>query len=144
MIRPSTRKGRGTRSSADCCATSDQRPSLPPFAARLCQSKSATDLRTPSPRLKEKRSRSAVGCSARSRLLYNRQLTMLVYPPPPPRAINARETHYQCDRQCLESAYINIIPSGLCNSSLDRHLSARTTSICEGQWPATTVLQAVG
>ncbi len=41
-------KGKGTRSSADCCATSDQRPLLPPFAARLCQNKSATDLLTPS------------------------------------------------------------------------------------------------
>lgn len=78
------------------------------------------------------------------RLLHNCQLTVLVYPPPPPGAINARETPYRCDRQCLESAYINIIPSGLCNSSLDRHLSARTTSICEGQWPATSVLQAAG
>ena len=51
------------------------------------------------------------------RLLHNRQLAVLIYPPPPPGAINARETPYQCDRQCFESAYINIIPSGLCNKS---------------------------
>ena len=50
-------------------------------------------------------------------MLLNRQLTVLVYPPPPPGAINARETPYKCNRQCLESAYINIIPSGLCNKS---------------------------
>ena len=79
------------------------------------------------------------------RLLHNRQLAVLVYPPWPPKGkIIARERQCQRSRQCPESAYINIIPSGLCNSSLDRHLSARTTSICEGQWPATTVLQAAG
>ena len=78
------------------------------------------------------------------RLLHNRQLAVLVYPPPPPGAINARETPYQRDRQCLESAYINIIPSGLCNSSQDRHLSASRVSSRVGMYPAATVLQAAG
>lgn len=37
-------------------------------------------------------------------LLHNRQLTVLVSPPPPPGAINAREAKYQCYRQSLEPA----------------------------------------
>ena len=51
-----------------------------------------------------------------------------------------------CQRDCQfpESAYINIIPSGLCNSSQDRHLSASRVSRCIGQEPAATVLQAAG
>jgi len=65
------------------------------------------------------------------RLLHNCQLTVLVYPPPPPGAIIAREPQCRHERRCPESAYINIIPSGLCNSSRERYLSARTTSICE-------------
>lgn len=36
-------KESGIRSSAGCCATSDQRPSLPPFAARLYQDEPGTD-----------------------------------------------------------------------------------------------------
>lgn len=59
--------------------------------------------------------RKAITASSRLfrslRLLHNRQLAMLVYPPPPQGAINARETPYKHNRQCLESAYINIIPS---------------------------------
>ena len=86
--------------------------------------------------IKAKRSRPAVGHGPPARRAGQS--------PRPPGAMNAREAYYQCGRQCLESAYINIIPSGLCNSSLDRHLSARATSICEGQWHATTVLQAAG
>ena len=52
----------------------ERQPSLPPFAGRLCRNKSVTDSRTPSAplayaqgsrTLKEKRSRPAVGCSAR-------------------------------------------------------------------------------
>ena len=52
------------------------------------------------------------------RLLHNRQLAVLVYPPWPPKGkIIARERQCQRSRQCPESAYINIIPSGLCNKS---------------------------
>ena len=52
------------------------------------------------------------------RLLHNCQLTVLVSPPWPPRGKTiTRETKCQRDRQCPESAYINIIPSGLCNKS---------------------------
>ena len=58
--------------------------------------------------------------------------------PTVPRGHKRPGANCQCDRQCPESAYINIIPSGLCNSSRDRHLSARTTSICECQRPART------
>ena len=48
------------------------------------------------------------------RLLHNRQLAVLVYPPWPPKGkIIARERQCQRSRQCPESAYINIIPSGL-------------------------------
>ena len=47
------------------------------------------------------------------RLLLNRQLAVQVSPPPPPGAIIAREPQCRCDRRCPESAYINIIPSGL-------------------------------
>lgn len=44
---------------------------------------------------------------------------LLVNPPPAPRgeSINARESQCRRDRQFPESAYINIIPSGLCNKS---------------------------
>ena len=51
------------------------------------------------------------------RLLHNCQLTVLVYPPPPPGAIIARVPQCRRERRCPESAYINIIPSGLCNKS---------------------------
>ena len=58
--------------------------------------------------------------------------------PRPPGAMNAREAYYQCGRQCLESAYINIIPSGLCNSSLDRHHSLEGHQYSKGHCPAPT------
>lgn len=52
--------------------------------------------------------------------------------PWPPGAIIAREPQCQCDRKRPESAYINIIPSGLCNKSLGplphRLFSLRTQS----------------
>ena len=59
------------------------------------------------------------------RLLHNRQLAVLVRPPPAPRGerINAREPQCRRERQCPESAYINIIPSGLCNSSREQYLT---------------------
>ena len=37
--------------------------------------------------------------------------------PRPPGEVIAREATYPRNRQCPESAYINIIPSGLCNKS---------------------------
>ena len=88
---------------------------MPPFAARLCRNKSATDLRTPSPYIKGE----AVTASSRLfrslRLLHNRQLAVLVYAPPAPHGerIIAREPQCQRERRCSESAYINIIPMGL-------------------------------
>ena len=58
------------------------------------------------------------------RLLHNRQLAVLVCPPLSPQGegIIAREPQCRRDRQYPESAYINIIPSGLCNSSRELHL----------------------
>ena len=76
-----------------------------------------TDLRTfraRAPRDQRKEGQETVTGQAGHRLL-------LVCPPPPPGAINAREPQCQRDRRCPESAYINIIPSGLCNSSQYRH-----------------------
>ena len=63
---------------------------------------------------------------------------LLVCPPPPPGAINAREPQCRRDRQCPESAYINIIPSGLCNSSLDRHLPLEGHQYSKEHCPART------
>ena len=78
------------------------------------------------------------------RLLHNRQLAVLVRPPPAPRgeSIIAREPQCRRDRQCPESAYINIIPSGLCNSRQHPHYHVFTASIREGQKPAPTSFQA--
>jgi len=64
--------------------------------------------------------------------------------PRPPGENKRPGASYQRDRQCPESAYINIIPSGLCNSSQDRHLSASRVSSRAGMYPAATVLQAAG
>ena len=74
------------------------------------------------------------------RLLYNRQLAVLVHPPPAPQGerINAREPQCRRDRQCPESAYINIIPSGLCNSSRERHLPLERHQYSKERCPART------
>ena len=63
---------------------------------------------------------------------------LLVHPPPPPGAIIAREPQCRHDRQCLESAYINIIPSGLCNSSRERYLTLEGHQYSKERCPART------
>ena len=68
---------------------------------------------------------------------------LLVYPPPPPGAIIARETLCQRERQCPESAYINIIPSGLCNSRQHRKCPASASSVQHTPGARRTVLQGV-
>ena len=93
-----------------CHRLADALRSIGPRAARLLTQTRPLALKGRAVTVSSQLSRSL-------RLLHNCQLTVLVYPPPPPGAINARETPYQRDRQCLESAYINIIPSGLCNKS---------------------------
>ena len=71
------------------------------------------------------------------RPLHNCQLTVLVYPPWPPRGkIIARERGCQFDRQCPDSAFHNIIPSVLCNIRQQPDCYAVTASIREGQKPA--------
>ena len=90
---------------------------MPPFAARLWPDKPPTNLLTPSPQIKGKAVTVSSQLLRSLRLLHNCQLTVLVYPPPPPGAIIAREPQCRRERQCPESAYINIIPSGLCNKS---------------------------
>ena len=75
------------------------------------------------------------------RLLHNCQLTVLVGPPPPPGAIIAREPQCQRERWCPESAYINIIPSGLCNSSLERHLPLQGHQYSKKRCPARSSCQ---
>ncbi len=74
------------------------------------------------------------------RLLHNCQLTVLVYAlPASHREENNRPgADYQRYRQCPESAYINIIPSGLCNSSQDRHHPLERHQYSKGHCPATT------
>ena len=79
--------------------------------------------------------REAVTVSSRLlqalRPFHNRQLTVLVY------ALSAshREENnrpvapYRRNRQCPESAYINIIPSGLCNSRRHRQCPASKASL---------------
>ena len=104
----------------------ERQPSLPPFAVRLWPNESSTNSRTPprtiAPRAarlltqtrplraKRKSGQETVTGQAGHRLL-------LVYPPLPPGAIIAREPQCRRERRCPESAYINIIPSGLCNKS---------------------------
>ena len=90
---------------------------MPPFAARLWPDKPPTNLLTPSPQIKGKAVTVSSQLLRSLRLLHNCQLTVLVYPPPPPGAIIAREPQCRHERRCPESAYINIIPSGLCNKS---------------------------
>ena len=90
---------------------------MPPFAARLWPDKPPTNLLTPSPQIKGKAVTVSSQLLRSLRLLHNCQLTVLVYPPPPPGATIAREPQCRRERRCPESAYINIIPSGLCNKS---------------------------
>jgi len=124
----------------------ERQPPLPPFAARLCQSKSATDLRTP-PRSIGLRTRlphfkgKAVTASSQLfrsfHLLHNCQLAVLVSPPWPPKGKTiAREPLCQRGRQCPESAFHNIISSELCNSVRHRYLFASEEEVCMGQKPA--------
>ena len=68
---------------------------------------------------------------------------LLVYPPPPPGAIIAREPQCRRERQCPESAYINIIPSGLCNSRQHRQCSASAASVKHTPGARRTGLQGV-
>lgn len=65
------------------------------------------------------------------RLLHNRQLTVLIYAlPASHREENNRPgAPYRRDCQCPESAYINIIPSGLCNSRRHRQCPASRASV---------------
>ena len=71
------------------------------------------------------------------RPLHNCQLTVLVYPPWPPRGkIIARERGCQFDRQCPDSAFHNIIPSVLCNIRQRPDCYAVTASIRDGKKPA--------
>ena len=71
------------------------------------------------------------------------QRLLLVYPPPPLGAIIAREPQCRCERRCPESAYINIIPSGLCNSRRHRQCSASRESVKHTPGARRTVLQGV-
>lgn len=68
---------------------------------------------------------------------------LLVHPPPPPGAIIAREASCRCERQCPESANINIIPSGLCNSRRHRQCPASKESVIHTPVPRQNVLQGV-
>ena len=73
----------------------------------------------------------------------SRPQTCILLSPRPPREMNARETEYQRQRQCPESAKINIIPSVLWNSRQHPHCHAFTASIFEGQKPARKALPGV-
>ena len=64
----------------------------------------ATNSRTPSPQIKGKAVTVSSQLLRSLRLLHNCQLTVLVFPPPPPGAIIARESECLRGRQCSESA----------------------------------------
>ena len=116
---------------------------MPPFAARLWPDKPPTNLLTPSPQIKGKAVTVSSQLLRSLRLLHNCQLTVLVYPPPPPGAIIAREPQCRCERRCPESAYINIIPSGLCNSRRHRQCPASKESVKHTPGARWTVLPGV-
>ena len=138
----------------------DQQPSLPPFAGRLCRSKSVTDSRTPSAplayaqgsrTLKEKRlrdssrPRAAAACRRPfHRRHQSREETRPEIPLQLPEGerIIARETECQRHRQCPESAFHNIIPSELCNSRRQRRYSASEEEECVEQKHANTPYRA--
>ena len=72
----------------------------------------------------------------------SRPQTPIWFIPLTPKGNNAREPGCQRDRQCLESAFHNIISSELCNSVRHRHPSASEEEVCVGQKPATPPYKA--
>ena len=117
-----------TVSGQACHRLADALRSIGPRAARLLPQ--TRTHRT----FKEKRSRSAVSCSARSACSTTASSPCWSVPPGPPRGKTiTRETKCQRHRQCPESAKINIIPSVLWNSRQHPHCHAFTASIFEGQ-----------
>ena len=138
----------------------ERQPLLPPFAARLCQGKPATDLRTPSaplaPALQDCSRRLAPTALIR-KSGHGQQSVVPLAPLAPqlpahraglsPLAPEGEDNHPGDGVPAPPSAprirNHNIIPSGLCNSRRHRHLSAQRVSVRKGQKPAKTALQGV-
>ena len=106
-----------------------QRPSLPPFAGRLCRSKSARDSRTPSPQIKEKRSRPAVGCYARCACSTTASSPCWFIPSRPPQGGEYRPGGgVPAPPSVPRIRALNIIPSELCNCRRHRQCPASRES----------------
>ena len=138
----------------------DQQPSLPPFAARLCQNKSATDLRTPSAPLAPAQRDCSRRLAPTALLRKSGHGQQSVVPlaslapqlpahraGPSPLAPQGEDNHpgdkVPAPPSVPRIRNHNIIPSGLCNSRRHRHLSASKEEVCVGQKPAKTALQGV-
>lgn len=102
------REGKDTRSSTDCCATSDQRPPIATLRCEIVPGQADYKLTDALPADKGKEVTVSSRLFRSLRLLHNRQLTVLVDTPPAPQGerIFAREKECQRDRQCPESAII--------------------------------------
>ena len=138
----------------------DQQPSLPPFAVRLCRSKSATDLRTPSAPLAHAQrdcSRRLAPTALIRKSGHGQQSIVPLAPLAPqlpahragqsPLAPEGENNHPGDQVPAPPSVprirNHNIIPSGLCNSRRHRQCSARKVSVRKGQKPAKTAPQGV-